>query len=608
MTIENNIALSIEVKGAKEAASQLGELEKQQQQVGKAATGNAEDAKKASTSWVASFKGIGDGIREVGKDLDNVGLAAGKAFAMTAEGALSVVTAMGTGGLAGAVGLATVAVGAMVQGLITLANAHKAAEEAATAQLTAFNKNASAAAALIAESRKKLSMEDIEQREVAILGRRAANEARYWDLIVEQDKAADMRRVQAILGSGMTRAIEEQERKIQQLRLTIEQETLAQADALRQNALTRAQVFGLKLVAALEEPDKKAQAEREARQKAHQAALAANREQWLTWQVRMNAQAWDAMGKAATDAAQAELLAQEAILRARDAAREEYVDKDLEDWKKLQLTRADEVSRLKEIVAGSKEAALAAALRRDAERELAAAIQERREQDTQAIVVQAAMSAETMAYGVAMSIVQPMVQDFTGALAQLGTINRENFRDQLIFSNELPAIIAREVQARLGAFGAEATGKAIMSSADGLRETAIGTSMLFINPAEAATHYAAAGVHFAAASAYGVLGTGALVGAAGIGAARGAGGLVPLTKEEQDRQNTAERLGGNEMWAGGGSPTSSSAPAGDGGFTLNIVNQPGSISASDERRSATTVASVVRRARMDAFERRRMGA
>jgi hypothetical protein len=206
-----------------------------------------------------------------------------------------------------------------------------------------------------------------------------------------------------------------------------------------------------------------------------------------------------------------------------------------------------------------------------------------------------------------MSIVQPLVQDFTASLAQLGSINRENYKDQLIFSNELPAIIAREVQARLGAFGAEATGKAIMSSADGLRETAIGTSMLFINPAEAATHYTAAGVHFAAASAYGVLGTGALVGAAGIGAARGAGGIVPLTSDEQDRQRTSERLGGNETWAGGGG-SSSTGSSGGSEFTLTIVNQPGSISASDERRSAQTVASVVRRARMDAFERRRMGA
>jgi hypothetical protein len=46
------------------------------------------------------------------RDLDNLGLNAGKAFTMASEGALSIVAAVGSGGVAGAIGLATLAVGA----------------------------------------------------------------------------------------------------------------------------------------------------------------------------------------------------------------------------------------------------------------------------------------------------------------------------------------------------------------------------------------------------------------------------------------------------------------------------------------------------------------
>lgn len=320
--------------------------------------------------------------------------------------------------------------------------------------------------------------------------------------------------------------------------------------------------------------------------------------------MKQNLQAWDAMGKAAEDAARMTLAQQEAILAARDAARDESLsDEDGDRAKKEEA----ELRRLREYVTSANEAALAAALRRDAERELAEAIQQRREQDTQAIVVQAAMSAETMAYGVAMSVVQPMVQDFTASLAVLGTINRENYRDLIIFSNELPAIIAREVQARLGAMGAEATGKAIMSSADGLRETAIGFGMLFVNPADAAAHFTAAGVHFAAASAYGTLGTGALVGAGAIGSLRGAGGPIALTSEEQDTINM-RRDEESGSWVPTSSGGGGSIGGDNGAFVVNITNEAGSIAPDDQRRAARVVASSVLRARSNAFDRRRMGA
>lgn len=630
--IKNKVVLEVETEGAQEAAAQLESLELAQERLAEAArevadaereayaedrvrTVEAIEAKKRSAAEqeaaisrvIAARKreaieaeraeviehnrraGIVSGlhntlpaVKEVAKDLDNLGLSAGKAFTMASEGALSVVAAVGSGGVAGAIGLATVAVGAAVQAWVTYETsakeAAKAAEEAKKADKERWDAFIKGAKDARAEQGKKTTadLEDIATAKQAQVVYLQARRQQIQTLALMERVGSDERNKLNKQAADALVDIKKAEE---------ERKAAAEAARISKNRDLTREANSWLASEGQDAADAAAKREEE---------IAKNRAEWLTWTVKLNAEAWDRMGKDAVDAEARRVAEQERILSERDRARDE------EEAKRI----ASEVAAQEALMATER----ATRARLDAEMALAAAIRKRREEDTKAIVVQAALSAETMAYGVAMSVVQPMVQDFTSALATLGTVNRENYRDLLIFSNELPAIIAREVQARLGALGAEATGKAIMASGDGLRESALGLSMLFINPAEAATHFTASGVHFASASAYGMLGTGALVGAAGIGAVRGAGGIVPLTKEEKERQGTSERLSGNEMWAGGGGSRGPAPAAGGPDFALTIINQPGSISAYDERRSAPTVSRVIRTARMDAFERRRMGA
>jgi len=625
MATRSNFTVKVGVDGAEEAVKQLGDVEGAQKKA-------AEESKKSNANWSSSLDEVGGSLKEVGKDLDNVGLASFKSSAMMAEGALSVVKALGAGGVGGLIGAATVAAGVIYQ----LADAHKTAEAQAAKQFETYSKEVTRITDLILAARKVLTQEDFAKKEAELLARKAANEARYWDMVVARDKVVAAKRFAAqmewVPGAGpvATKAVKDAQEELLKLEqdygaetAAIERETRANRDAA---AKADAVAFG----------EWKAANDKKTRQDELKASEDAAKKKWdaeVTLWHNVVALANESAKKRADKAREFARSENQDIMKMADAtasqienriarANDELVrlrgefarsnEDRVKSFYAFAVPTNDEITRLLKLVEGTKEAALAAALRRDAERELAAEVRKRREEDTKAIVVQAALSAETMAYGVVMSVVQPIVTDFTDALATLGTINRENYRDLVIFSNELPAIIAREVQARLGAMGAEATGKAIMSSADGLRETALGFGMLFINPADAAAHFTAAGVHFAAASAYGTLGTGALIGAGSIGALRGGGGPIALTQEEKDTLDMRRGRDGSFSFGGdgggdggGGGSIAGRQASGDGTFVVN-VNQYSTISSADEQKGARAVAIVTRRALSNAFDRRRM--
>lgn len=584
-TTRSKFTVTVGVDGSEDAVKQLGDVEHAQKKA-------VQSAEASSFRWRDSFSEIGNNIKEVGKDLDNVGLAAGKTFAMTAEGALSVVTALGTGGLAGAVGVVTVAVGYAVQAWTDYnaeqAKAKKAVEEHKKAEEDRWKAALDGAKKAREEQAKKssLDLQDIATaRRSELVYLQATRERLKAQMILER------------IGS------EERNKLAQEVKDTTVAITKAESElrlAERRAFVQKDKELTREANEALAEEGARAAAEAAKREE----EIAKNNAEWLQWQLKLTTFTWDAMGKErdATDAAIAQNQAdwlQWQVNNATQAwaamgdAYAEY-ERNTLAWQEMELQARDLAEE-----------------RRNAELELAAAISKRRDETAKAILVQGALNAETMSYGVVMSVVQPIVTDFTDALATLGTINRENYRDLVIFSNELPAIIAREVQARLGAMGAEATGKAIMSSADGLRETALGFGMLFINPADAAAHFTAAGVHFAAASAYGTLGTGALIGAGSIGALRGGGGPIALTQEERDTldmrrgRDGSFSFGGDGGGDGGGGSIAGRQASGDGQFVVN-VNQYSTISSADEQKGARAVAIVTRRALSNVFDRRRM--
>ena len=559
----------------------------------------------SSLSLVSSRLGVtADAVKLVGKDLDNMGLKAGKAFAMTAEGALSVVAAVGAGGVVGAIGAATVAVGALVQGMGYLLDAHKREEEAAQKTFATFRKHASDAAASIAESRKKLTMEDVERREIEILGRRAANEGRHWDLMVEGEKLTQMRILNERFGVAqgtLDDEIVEQEKKVANLRLDIEKEFQAQAEGLRTNGINRAKVFGEKLVGALEEGEKKAADKRvknaeEAAQKVakQREAELAHLQKLHDADMALNDAKWAKEDKDKADAA---------------AKKKKADDEEMARLERLQNLEADKAEEDgKAAKRANEEAAKSEKHRREELAKTAKALQEKHEQEVRAMVATQASAAANIAFGVSATVTGPIIAEYTGLLKSLGDINRDNYREFVLFSDELPAIIAKKTQAIMGGIAAEATGKALQSSADAAREMALGLGLVAIPGmgAQAAGHFTSAGSHMLAASMYGALGTGAAVGAVGLGAMRGSGGPIALTREEQQR-NASRDGGGAGGGISGGRMSGSGGGAGEA-FVVNIAYQAGSIAPADENRAARTVASATRRARSNAFDRRRMGA
>lgn len=147
-----------------------------------------------------------------------------------------------------------------------------------------------------------------------------------------------------------------------------------------------------------------------------------------------------------------------------------------------------------------------------------------------------------LAHEATLMVVQPVVQEFTGSLRELGDVNRENYQDFVLFSDELPAIIAKKSQAILAGIAAEAAGKAILSMGESAYMFATGLSYLAIPgmQGQAMPAFASAGKYAMAAAVYGGIAGVSVGGAVAIGAMRGEGGLVPLTRAEKEEMQRRE--------------------------------------------------------------------
>ena len=526
----------------------------------------ADETSRMGGTLASKLDSVGFAIKNVGKDLDNIGLASGKSFAMATEGALSIVAALGTGGVAGVVGLVTVGVGYLAQ---AWADEKAAAQEAAKAADQAakdHKKLVDEIAAGFAKQRAALDMASLIQQEDQINARRVLNMQRSMELV-----NAHMRVATAIGTTDRLAAIKERDR--------LEGEITAENAAIRADAAEVGRKknivagrMAVKEIVALQaeesegakkaaEDKKKAEEELEKKREAH-ARAAADRAAWEN----------EMAGKYPKEKYDAE---RKAIEASEDA---------------------------------TKKATEAEKKRREELAKTTAELEKKRGAEMQAIAATQLNATVNLAFAATSMVVRPFIGELTATMREMGTVNRENYQEFSLFSDELPAIIAKKTQAILGGIAAEATASALQSTADAARESALGLGLLFIQPQAAAAHFASSGVHLAAASAYGAISGVSLAGAVGIGAMRGGGGPIPLTREEQERQGR-DRSGGRDV--GGGS--SLTGRGSDGGsmsgaepFVVNISYQAGSMTATDERRTARTVAHGVSRARRNAFTRRSM--
>lgn len=251
--------------------------------------------------------------------------------------------------------------------------------------------------------------------------------------------------------------------------------------------------------------------------------------------------------------------------------------------------------------------------------EQAKRLKEKREEEFKNTVATQASAAAQLAYGVATTVVNPVVQEFTATLRQLGEVNRDNYRDFLNEAQDLPGIIARKAQAIMGGIAAEATGKAIFEEGEALRETALGLGLVAIPgmQAQAAGHFMSAATHYAAASVYGVLGAGAAAGAVGVGAMRGSDTALGLgltneekrqKKEEEDRKRERDRSNGSRDSGrmGGGL---GSGGSGTDQTVINVTMEfgAGSLAPEDSRRFGRTFAQGYRAMQRSGWNRIQAG-
>lgn len=199
--------------------------------------------------------------------------------------------------------------------------------------------------------------------------------------------------------------------------------------------------------------------------------------------------------------------------------------------------------------------------------------------------------------------IQPGIEALTGKLDQLGQVNRDNFWELYDFSKMTPELVAAQVQAMLAGIAKEALTKTAFESAEAIKETAMGFGAIAINDYKGAgAHFISAGAHSAAAGAYAAIGGGAAVGAAAIGATRGA--TAEETQRERDKRNRGESRGTGPMSGSGVSRDGSGA-----GWTVNVINNaPLIVPQQDSRVAGRAVARAVSSANRSSFTERMMRA
>jgi hypothetical protein len=621
-----------------------------------------EEAAHANAMAAQGARGFGDSlgrvagdVKNVGKDLDKLGLGAGKSFTMAAEGAMSVVAALGTGGLAGVIGAVTIGVGYLAQAWADeseeVAKSKKLTEEALALEEKRWSKATSLASEYLA-NQKDITIEQRKQNLVA----HAAYLVELEKGIQEESDRFARGEVDKNTRLMELRALHEAEfQEGQRLASEYTVELAAHnADKIAKIEIEEAEKTAKEQEKNREEHKRKMEVidkqfeelrlKREEEERKHRDAI---RKAGDEQEIKDNKRKWDMLETITLDGVKADIAAAEKMtrevedlfnqgaLREQERALERAYISDSEriaimrniaaieqaredaafDTRMAELDRVDVVTEADQMMVDAQRATAAQLYEeRKAQREADTA-HHIQQMNLQARATDLATAAN-FAYGEASMFVAPMVATLSNQVHRLGELNRENAFQIRDFAQELPALIAKEAQAYAAGIAAQALGKASISALDAGRETALGVGMMFSpgGQAAAAGHFKSAALHAAMAAGYGALAGGGAGAALGIGAMRGEGGLVPLTREEQERNamEDARRARRSGDGRGDGSGISgraggSMADAASEAFVVNISYSAGAIAPADERRAAQAVARASRRARNSSFDRRTMG-
>jgi len=234
-----------------------------------------------------------------------------------------------------------------------------------------------------------------------------------------------------------------------------------------------------------------------------------------------------------------------------------------------------------------------------------AAAEKKREDAAAKAMVAAALGAQMNAvYAQQAMLTGAAVGFLTSQMEWMGTVNRENYRDLLEITDNTVAAWVAQLQAALASIAKQAFAQGALETAAIPKEIAAGLASIAVDDAKgAAAHFASAGVHAMSAQAYAAIGGGSAVGAVGVGAVRGDGGLVGLTKQEKERKDMGARSSG-----GGPAPRQgvidTGAGTGGGGVVLNFIYEAGSVNAGNDRALAATMGKGLKSLSRDGFAQR----
>lgn len=235
-----------------------------------------------------------------------------------------------------------------------------------------------------------------------------------------------------------------------------------------------------------------------------------------------------------------------------------------------------------------------------------------------------------IAYGASTMVMNAMMQPLIATLQTYGSINRENWRDLLAFTEDSRDAFAAQVQQALWSLAMQAGQKSLFEVGEQYREQALAIG------SAATGNFVGASLHMASASQHGVAsalyaGIAGVSGGAsiGVGMQRGEGGLFGLSKQEKEEKESKEKSGGgfgrqriyqdtpfgrvykdigDDSASDSSGPSSRSLSSKEESKTVvvNFNYSSGSINAQDRDAAAATVSQAAREARRDGFMRRRM--
>jgi colicin import membrane protein len=553
-------------------------------------------AAQSARGFGATMGSVADNVKMVGKDLDNIGLKSGKTFAMAAEGALSVVAALGTGGVAGVIGAVTIGVGYLAQAWANEAEEAKKSKEMTEKAIEAEERRWSAASRMASEylaGQKDITIEQQKQNLVI--------QAAY---LVELEKA-----IQEESDAFARGEVEKNDRLIE-LQALYEAESSDGRRMAEEFKLAEAEHNAEKIAKIEIEELEKGLVERLAIEKraAEKRAEEFKRGQE---QIQKEREKMDAEFDARQLAAEAARVSeQERILSARDAMRdaEEAANKKTEEEATRRNSDAIEAEyqRMRAVEATTE------------------ALEKKRAEDMRGLVAMTSVQAAQDAYAITVSnTLTPAIRGLSNAARVLGDINWETYQQYKISLQDILPLFLQRAQAELTSMAITSAGQAATKGAEAVGYFATGAGMAALGMPNANGMFAAgalaassAAMHASFAAAHG----GAALGAFGAGMVLSGAGAQGFTGADTERRDGMSQTGipglSRDRGGRGGRDGTGSTLTGrgsDGGgmsgaepFVVNISYQAGSMTATDERRTARTVAHGVSRARRNAFTRRSM--